>query len=197
MKRLRSLILPVCILATGSIATAYPEFQKFVADETKRPVNCAMCHAHSDGPEGTAPGQIGKLTAAELDSLGRARAALLPGQEVNSPILNAFGNHIIKSMGKSKFVELKNAPAHLADLLPQDSDLDKDGIPDAREYLEGTHPLIRHDGNPWLLFKHNFQENLTIIVLTLLATISGILGLRHLLRGFAVATARDDEDADG
>lgn len=186
------------VLAAASLqhrVFAYPEFQAFVAKSSGRTVNCAMCHSNSDGPEGTAPGQIGNLNAAELERLGRARAALQPGQDVNSPILNAFGNHIVKSIGKEKFIELKLSPAHLADLLPADSDLDHDGIPDAREYLDGTLPINHNDGNPLLLFQHNFRANFLSIVLTLAATVSGIWGLSHLLHGLAAASRiKDTED---
>lgn len=174
-------------------ALAYPEFQAFIAKSSGRTVNCAMCHVNSDGPEGTGPGQIGHLDAAELDRLGRARAALQPGQQVDSPILNAFGNHIIKSIGKEKFVELKVSPVHLAELLPPDSDLDHDGIPDAREYLDGTLPVNHNDGNPLLLLQHNFRENFAAIVLTLAATVSGVWGLSHLLHGFATASRIKDD----
>lgn len=192
-----------CLLLGGLIAlavlpdaSAYPEFQVYVAKSTGRSVNCAMCHSNSDGPEGTAPGQIGRLNPAELERLGRARSAFQPGQEVDSPILNAFGNHIITSIGKEKFVELKAAPAHLAELLPPDSDIDHDGISDAREYLEGTHPVNRNDGNPLLLFQHNFRTNFTAIVLTLAATIAGVWGIGHLLQGFATASRLKDNDQD-
>lgn len=186
------------VLAAASVphrAIAYPEFQAFVAKSSGRTVNCAMCHANSDGPEGTGPGQIGHLNAAELERLGRARSALQPGQNVDSPILNAFGNHIIKSIGKEKFVELKVSPAHLADLLPSDSDLDHDGIPDVREFLDGTLPISHNDGNPLLLFQNNFRTNVVAIVLTLAATICGVWGLSHLLHGFATASRiKDIED---
>ena len=151
---------------------------------------------NSDGPEGTAPGQIGHLNAAgDGTSRPRPRGASTR-RPVDSPILNAFGNHIINSLGKTKFLELRVAPAQLADALPQDSDLDHDGIPDARELRDGTHPLNRNDGNPWLLFQHNFRENFGQIVLTLAATCAGIYGLVHLLNGFANAMRLKREDGD-
>jgi len=182
-------------LLSSPCALAYPEFQAFVAKSSGRTVNCAMCHANSDGPEGTGHGQIGHLNAAELERLGRARSALQPGQNVDSPILNAFGNHIIKSLGKEKFVELKVSPAHLADLLPPDSDLDQDGIPDVREYLDGTLPINHNDGSPLLLLQHNFRANFLAIALTLAATVCGIWGLGHLLHGLAAASRiKDTED---
>ncbi|MEI6175639.1 MAG: hypothetical protein WCS43_02000 [Verrucomicrobiota bacterium] len=182
------------LLATAGTMQAYPEFQKQIVENSGRTINCALCHEHSDGPEGTAPGQIGHLTPAEQGELGRARAAFNPGGNVKSPILNAFGNHIVNSLGKKQFLELKVTPAELANKLPQDSDLDKDGIPDAVELRTGTHPLIKSDGLPWLLFKANFAENFTQILLMLAATILGLWGLHHLLHGFAAATKPNDED---
>lgn len=184
-------------LAVAATATAYPEFQQHLNKTSGRSVNCALCHAHSDGPEGTAPGQIGKLTQAELAELGRARAAFNPGAKPNNPILNAFGNHIIDSIGKTKFLELRLTPAELAGMLPQDSDLDHDGIPDPVELATGTHPLLKSDGRPWLLFKANFAANWGQIVLMLGATVLGLWGLQHLLHGFDTATrAGDGDEAD-
>ena len=177
-------------------AFAYPEFQAQILKQSGRTVNCALCHVNSDGPEGAAPGQIGHLNAAEMERLGQARAAFQPGVAVDSPILNAFGNHLIKSLGKTKFLELRVVPAQLSDALPKESDLDHDGISDAQEIRDGTHPLNRNDGNPWLLFQHNFRENFGQIVLTLAATCAGIYGLIHLLNGFANAMRLKREDSD-
>jgi hypothetical protein len=195
-KRLLS-VAALVILAPWA-AQAYPEYQQFIVKHSGRSVNCAMCHMHADGPEGAAPGQIGRLTPAELERLGRARAAFLPGAKVDNPILNAFGNHIISSLGKKKFLELRMAPAQLAEQLPKDSDLDQDGIPDVQEYLEGTHPCNRNDGNPWRLFTTNFQRSLPQILLALAATVAGLYGLGHLLRGFANATRlKEEEEPEG
>jgi len=189
------LILIFSIIAATHVQ-AYSEFQKFVTANSGRPVNCAMCHANHDGPEGTAPGQIGRLTPAEQAELGRARAALEPGANINSPILNAFGNHIVNSLGKKKVLELRVAPAELAKLLPADGDLDGDGIPDAQEYLAGTNPLDKNDGDPWRLFQNNLKRNFTQILLTLAATVAGLYSLNHFLHGFAIATRSDDESEE-
>lgn len=177
-------------------ALAYPEYQASIVKHSAKPVNCAMCHVHSDGPEGTAPGQIGGFTPEELTRLGQARIAFEPGKVVDNPTLNKFGNHIIQNIGKTKFLELKASPQHLAEVLDPASDLDNDGIPDAREFLEGTHPLMKCDGNPWLLFKTNFQRNLAQIVLTLVATLAGIYGLVHILHGFSIASRPEKEEEE-
>jgi len=186
--------LGLVVLLTAASAQAYPEFQQHIVKSTGRPVNCAMCHMHADGPEGTAPGQIGHLNAAQQAELGRARAAFEPNAKPNNPILNAFGNHIINSIGKKKFLEVRLAPAQLPDLLPKESDLDHDGIPDAIELGQGTHPLLKSDGNPWLLFKANFRNNLSEIMLALAATVVGLWGLGHLLHGFAAAVHVEEEE---
>lgn len=193
---MKKLFILLALILLAPRAEAYPEFQVFIKESTGRPVNCAMCHAHSDGPEGTDAGQIGRLEVADMERLAQARAALQPGQKVDSPILNPFGNHLIEVLGKEKIVELRAAPEALADILPSDSDLDHDGIPDAREYKEGTHPVNRMDGNPVALLLHNFQSNITSIGLTLAATLLGIWGLSHLLRGFARAAHRGEEDEE-
>lgn len=175
--------LTYLILSTS--AQAYPEFHQAIVKRTGRIINCAMCHAHSDGPEGTAPGQIGSLSAAEFIRLGQARGAMEPGLAIHNPILNEFGNHIIKSVGMKRFLEVRMAPEQLAELLPADSDLDHDGITDVQEYRDGTHPLLSSDGRPWLLFKYNLMKNSGLILFALVASMMGLYGLYHLLVGFS------------
>jgi hypothetical protein len=181
-------IFMILVMGGGARLSAYPEYQEYIVKATKRPVNCAMCHTHSDGPNGTGFGQIGRLTPEQQLQLTQARSALQPGKEVNSPILNEFGNRIIREIGKEKFSELKIQPAKLAEVLKPDVDLDHDGISDVQEYLEGTHPLLKSDGNPWLLFKVNLRRNASPLVLTIAATFAGLYGLIHLLHGFAQMT---------
>ncbi len=166
---------------------AYPEFQKFSQTHSGRPINCAMCHANGDGPEGASRGQIGSLTPSELNKLNAARGAFSPGMIVESPILNAFGNKIISTMGKTKFLELRAHPEQLAEVYGFQSDLDGDGIPDAQEYLEGTHPLNNVHGDPLNLFLHNLKVFRLHVILTVLATIAGFYGFSHLLHGFAAS----------
>jgi hypothetical protein len=181
------------ILMAGARVQAYPEFQQYIVKRSGRPVNCAYCHPNADGPEGTAAGQIGHLTTAEQAELVRARGAFEPGQKVNSPILNGFGNHIINTLGKRRFLETRLTPAQLAEALPKDNDLDQDGIPDVQEYLAGTHPLLRSDGHPWLLFRSNFAQSSGQILLTLVATVLGLWGLGHWLHGFSAAAHLENE----
>lgn len=181
------LVVVAALVAAGS-AQAHPEYQRSIVTRTHRSVNCAYCHTNADGPEGTAPGQLGRLTASELEQLGRARAALQPGAGAESPILNAFGNHVLNTVGKGRILELRLAPEQLATLLPAASDLDRDGISDVQEYRDGTHPLLDTDGDPWRLFTHGLRRNATSLVLALFATLLGLYGLRHLLNGFEIAT---------
>ena len=164
---------------------AYPDFQAFIKKNSGRSVDCAFCHANSNGPEGNGPGQIGSLAPEEFKRLNFARGAFDPGRNVNSPILNAFGNRVIRELGKKKFMEIKNHPADLAKALDSRVDLDGDGIPDAQEFLDGTHPLKNTDGDPSKLFLANFEKNRTQIILLLFATLFTLYGLNNLLRGFA------------
>jgi hypothetical protein len=177
-------LLGIGIMTFAPMAFAYPEFQAYVQEHAPRNVNCAMCHAHPDGPEGLKPGQIGSLTLDELDRLNRARGAFEPGTAIDNPILNAFGDRIVEQLGKHRILELRQDPGALADELGYESDLDGDGIPDAREYLAGTHPLDPHSGEPWLLFVHNLKGSWFHLAMLVLATGFGLFGLNNLLRWF-------------
>lgn len=183
-----ALTLTVMLLTVGAFAAhAHPEYQRDLVSRSGRAVNCAYCHTSADGPEGTGIGQIGRLSSSELEQLGRARAALLPGSGATNPILNAFGNHLLEVVGKSKVLELRVAPAEIAGLLPSTSDLDGDGISDVQEYRDGTHPFLDSDGDPGRLFVHNLRRSAWQLLLTFGATALGLWGLKHLLWGFEAA----------
>lgn len=178
----------LAVFAYSLTALAYPEFQRFSQEHGGQPINCAMCHASGDGPEGAGRGQIGSLTPEELNRLNAARGAFSAGVPVQSPILNTFGNNIIFQIGKTKFLELRAHPEQLAEVYGFESDLDGDGIPDAQEYLDGTHPLNKVHGNPWKLFLHNLSVFKLHVVMLALATLAGLWGLSHLLYGLADRT---------
>lgn len=194
----RGALVAAALLLSAAPASAHPEFQRSIVARTHRSVNCAYCHTSADGPEGTAPGQIGRLTASELEQLGRARAALLPGVGARNPILNAFGNHVLNAVGKARLLELRLAPEQLGAALPAAGDLDYDGISDVQELRDGTHPLLDSDGDPRRLFVHGLRRNLTPLVLALCATVLGLYGLRYLLLGFEIALRMpaDTDSAD-
>lgn len=183
-------VLIAALLGTAFTAYAYPEFQRHVQENSGRPVNCAMCHVNSDGPEGSGHGQLGSLNGEELNRLNAARGAFVPGVAVSSPILNEFGNHIIYVIGKQKFVELRARPGDLAANYGFMSDLDHDGIADAQEYLDGTHPLNAAHGAPLKLLWDNLNRYSFHVLMLLLATIAGLLGFNNVLRGFAARMAR-------
>ena len=187
--RLSALVALAALLSTTR-AEAHPEFQRSIQKTTGRSVNCAYCHQNADGPEGTAPGQIGRLSPAEFTRLGQARAALLPDNQATSPILNEFGNHLLNRLGKKRILELRLVPTELVSSLPVEGDLDQDGITDIEEYRAGTHPLLDTDGDPWRLFRHNAWKYRMSLLLTLAATILGLYGLKHLLHGFASGSGR-------
>ncbi|HEY9870463.1 MAG TPA: thrombospondin type 3 repeat-containing protein [Candidatus Obscuribacterales bacterium] len=178
------------LFCTAAAAVAYPEFQTFAEKHSGRPTNCAMCHVSPDGPIGDGDGQIGSLSESEMARLNKARAALEPGQDVDSPILNEFGNHIIKALGKSKVLELRNDPAKLVEALGTKSDLDGDGIPDSLEYAEGTDPLNQFHGEPWRLFVNNLSREKVHVFLALAATVALVFGLSNFIRGINVLLER-------
>lgn len=174
-------------LAFATPANSYPAFQMYVEKHSGRATNCSMCHLNDNGPTGDGPGQIGSLTKEELARLDLARAAMAPGQQVNSPILNAFGNHIISTLGRAKFLQLMADPGQLAPALGNKSDLDGDGIPDSVEYLEGTDPLNKYSGDPWRLFTINFARNWLDILLAVFAVAATSYGLSHILHALALS----------
>lgn len=184
------------VIGAGFIgdAQAYPEFQKYTQTNSGRVTNCAMCHVNPDGPEGAGHGQIGSLKADGLERLGRARAAFEPGADVDSPILNGFGNTIVRTIGKSKVLELRSRPGDLAAMLDQASDLDSDGISDAREYAEGTHPLQAGSGDPWSLFVTNLRRSGFHVGAIFVASLLTMYGLANLLRGWHAVAAADAGD---
>ncbi|TNF37554.1 MAG: hypothetical protein EP329_02885 [Deltaproteobacteria bacterium] len=181
--RLATISLTLALLPLAGPAHAHPEFEKAIEARSGRTIDCAFCHAHPDGPEGVHAGQIGALSPADMQALNRARTAFEPGTEVDSPILNDFGDHLVTALGKKRLVALRQAPLKMVDELG-DSDLDGDGISDAQEMLDGTHPLMRHHGAPWSLFVVNLQRSWFEIVMLIIATFFGVYGISHLLRWF-------------
>lgn len=182
-------LLAAGLMLAGSAASAYPEFQSFT-EKSGRTTDCTMCHVHPNGPTGDQRGQVGALSDAELERLNKARAALEPGQDVDSPILNEFGNHIMKELGKKKVLELKAAPEKLVDALGEKSDLDGDGIADSLEYRDGTHPLNRHHGDPLKLFVNNFVRFRTDIILAVVGVGLIVFGLANFVAGLGVIYSR-------
>ncbi len=187
-KRYLTIIASFAVIHTGIMA--HPEFQAWSQKNSGRFVNCAMCHAHPDGPEGMKAGQIGSFTPAEMALLNEARAAFEPGKKVENPILNRFGNSIVEQLGRREVIALRPNPAGLADKLDPAHDTDGDGLGDAREFREGTDPLDAWSGNPWALFRINFARQKFHILMISLATACGLYGLNHLLRGLARVAAR-------
>jgi hypothetical protein len=193
---LGGLVVGWILFASVGTAVAHPEFQAFVRKSSGQTVNCALCHAHPDGPEGTGPGQLGSLKAAEFDRLNRARGAFEPGVEVSSPVLNAFGNSLVKRLGKARILEARSDPKALWEGMDAASDMDHDGVPDVQELREGTHPLWDDSGNPARLFWHNLKVQRFHVLMIILATFVTLFGLHHLFRGLEVSL-RDHGKTDG
>lgn len=187
----RALAASTALLVTTLAATAgaYPEYQKWIQRNSGRTVSCSMCHAHPDGPDGVKAGQLGSLDAEARARLDRARTAFEPGARVESPILNEFGDHVITTIGKKRFVALKDHPELLPPLL-DGSDLDGDGISDGQELRDGTHPLDPEHGAPWRLLKVNAKRYRFHLGMLAAATLLGLYGIRHVLQWFALGVRR-------
>jgi hypothetical protein len=168
---------------TPPAAHCYPQYQMFSEKHSGRTVNCSLCHINDNGPTGNELGQVGSLTAEELSRLNQARSAMEPGTNVDSPILNEFGNHIIKTIGRKKFLQILTDPSQLAPALGDKSDLDGDGIPDSREYLDGTDPLNKFHGDPWLLFVSNLSRFKFHVILAIIAVVVLDYGLANIIKG--------------
>lgn len=177
-------------------ALAYPEFQTHFQKKSGRAVDCVLCHTHPNGPEGAATGQIGALTPADLEKLARAHSAFEAGNKAENPILNDFGNSLLQVLGRKNILEARFKPEILVELYDPEKDLDGDGIADAQELMNGTHPLNDRHGNPWLLFKANFKRQKFHVVMIFLATIITLYGIAQVARGLEGMFAfRGDESA--
>lgn len=181
-------------LVLAQSAQAHPEFQRYIQENSGRTVSCTMCHLHPDGPEGPKPGQIGSLSIQQLDQLNQARAAFEPGQNLENPLLNEFGNRILNELGKAQILTLRQTPAELAQALNPDVDTDGDGIPDARELVAGTNPVDPQHGEPWKLFWINMRRRAFHVTMILLATLLGLYGLNNLLKAFGRAATQKRQD---
>lgn len=181
MKRIANTIFVLMLLLFNCTAPAfaYPAFQRFSEKNSGRTVNCAMCHVNPQGPSGTGYGQLLSLTADELAKVDAARDAAKPGVSVDSPIMNRFGNHIISTLGMETVNDAIGAPELLAKALGDKSDLDGDGISDGQEFLAGTDPLDKFNGEPKLLFfinlsRHKFE--LLFVAFTIALITFGLTG---------------------
>jgi hypothetical protein len=173
-------------------AYAFSEYVDFIRLESGRETNCALCHINPEGPSGMGVGQLGRLDSLQQNELARARVAMAPGIDVQSPILNRFGNSIIKSAGRQQFLDVRNEALaqknplvlrRITTLLDNNSDLDGDGITDVRELLDGTQVLHKNHGDPARLFLANAKRSAALIIVVFAGLGLVIFGLGRLLRG--------------
>lgn len=177
------LVVILLVTIQANAAFAYSEFYEYIRKTSGREINCAICHIHGEGPDGSEIGQTGFLKKDELEKLSVARAALEPGQIVNNPTLNEFGNELIHILGKRKLTDLVAHPEDLPKEIGYELDIDKDGIPDATEYLDGTLPTSKESGDPWKLFLVNIKKNAKQLLIGLLCVCFFLYGFIQLLRG--------------
>lgn len=198
--RVRSInVVFISLIAAAALAPAalaYPEFQQYSEEHSGRTVNCAMCHVNAHGPSGSEPGQVGSLNPEEMKRLAAARAALEPGQKVDSPILNRFGNHIMQTLGKKKVLEARKDPAQLAASLGNESDLDEDGIADSKEFLDGTDPLNAGHGDPVSLLFINLKRFAPHVMLAAAAIFLLDFGFTRVLKGFQLKARRSSAESE-
>jgi hypothetical protein len=149
-----------------------------------------MCHISPSGPSGSGFGQISGLGPAEKKLLEEAREAEGPGHDVKSPILNAFGNSLVKELGGNQINDLTTEPEKLATAYGFKHDVDNDGIPDAREYLDGTDPTSSQSGRPWPLFQNILRRNWLAVLVMAAGTFLITFGLKNLFRYYEASESQ-------
>jgi hypothetical protein len=187
-----SMTILLLLAGTAPPVCAFPEFPAYAQKTSGRSVNCAMCHANDNGPYGNDQGQMGSLKEVDLEQVNKARSAMQPGVDVESPIMNEFGNHIIKTLGMEKVLDLRDNPAKLATALGNKSDLDGDGIPDGIEFVEGTDPLNKFQGDPLQLLLNNLARYRVDLVIVAVSTSAVLFGLSQFLKGFQANANKTD-----
>ncbi len=163
-----------------SQAFAFNEFQAYIELKSKKQLNCAYCHSHTNGPNGKNSGQLGSLSEDEKQLTAYNQFLNSNKELVDSPILNEFGNYLVKKLGYEKITNAQNDPSLLVNEL-KDSDLDRDGISDAQELLDGTLPNDLLDGSPLKLFIHSLVKKWVEIIFqitTILLLIVSLLRFR-------------------
>lgn len=179
----RKFSLHLCIFAflllCNSNAYAFNEFQTFIEYNSKKQLNCAYCHSNVNGPEGKEKGQLDSLSEEEKQLTAYNQFLKANKEFINSPILNEFGNYLVKKLGYETIVQAQEDPKIIVDKL-RDSDLDKDGITDSEEFLDGTLPNDTLDGNPFKLFMYNIKKKWIEICFQTLAVVLLIISLFKL-----------------
>ena len=166
-------IIFLCVfLFSINSAYAFSEFQSFIESKSKKQLNCAYCHSNVNGPEGKEKGQLDSLSEEEKQFTAYNQFLKANKELVNSPILNEFGNYLVKKLGYETIVQAQEDPNIIVEKL-KDFDLDKDGISDSEEFLDGTLSNDSLDGNPFKLFINNtkkkcFEICFQIIIIVLL-----------------------------
>lgn len=173
-KLLRNFLLFLCFFVSLFLYShsvhAFNEFQTFIEEKSKKQLNCAYCHAHPNGPEGNDEGQLDSLSENKKKLTAYNQYLSANKLFINSPILNDFGNYLVKKLGYEELVNAQNNPSIIIERL-KDLDFDKDGINDSTEIQEGTLPSDPLDGNPYRLFINNLKKNLLEILLQIFSVV--------------------------
>ncbi len=172
-------LVVLCFFLGSSPVLAFSEFQTYIEQKSKKQLNCAYCHSHVNGPNGNEAGQLGLLSE-EQKQLTAYNQFLQGNKElVNSPILNEFGNYLVKKLDYDTIVKAQDDPNKIVEGL-KDSDLDRDGINDSEEVLDGTLPNDPLDGNPFKLLLNNIKKNCVGICFQAIAILLLIISLLKL-----------------
>lgn len=179
VKGLITIVVFYLLISSGPVH-AFNEFQTFIEERSKKQLNCAYCHSHSNGPEGNEIGQLGSLDDGHKQLTAYNQFLQGNKESINSPILNEFGNYLVKKLGYEKLINAQSNPNVIVEDL-KNSDLDRDGITDSQEILDGTLPNDPLDGNPFKLFVSNAKKRgieICFQIVVILLLILSILKLK-------------------
>ena len=160
-------------------AFAFNEFQTYIEQKSKKQLNCAYCHSHVNGPNGNETGQLGSLSEEQKQLTAYNQFLSVNKESVDSPILNEFGNYLVKKLGYDTIVKAQDDPDKIVEVL-KESDLDQDGINDLEEVLDGTLPNDPLDGNPFKLFVSNIKKKWMEVCFQVIALVLLIVSLCKL-----------------
>lgn len=171
-------------LASFHSAIAFPQYADWISEKSGKPIDCAYCHVNAEGPQGGGPGQIGSLSDVQLAKL----------RTPESPILNAFGQSLIKHLGYEGVAQGLTDPAGVAQKMKA-FDMDGDGISDGDEMLYGTLPSDSLSAPPQLVWQKRLEKHMPFVLLVGGCGVAGAIALFMLSKKLAKPDVTETDDS--
>jgi hypothetical protein len=167
--QLALLVAPFAEATVGQAAHAFPPFERWISQKAGFQTDCAYCHVNPAGPSGHGVGQEGRLDERQKQHLHSA----------DSPILNSFGQHLLKTLSYDKVVSSVSDPGSLA-VQMKGYDLDGDGVSDGEEMEHGTLAYDPLSAPPALVWMERLKQNWSFVVTLAVSSLAGAAGLFFL-----------------